>query len=74
MPPLTPTSRRAATAASTALRVRSPGTAVVQKLMEPSPLRPHTTMAMEKEKMAARAAQPAVISMPDVAFAWRHNT
>lgn len=42
--------------------------------MLPSPLRPQTTMAMEKEKMAARAAQPAVISMPDVTFAWRHNT
>jgi ATP-dependent Clp protease adaptor protein ClpS len=62
MPPLTPTSRRAATAASTAFRERSPGTAEAQKLMEPSPLRPHTTMAIEKVKVAARAAQPRVIS------------
>ena len=30
--------------------------------MEPSPLRPHTTMAIEKVKVAARAAQPRVIS------------
>jgi hypothetical protein len=29
----------------------------------PSPLRPHTTMAIEKENVAARAAQPTVISM-----------
>jgi hypothetical protein len=29
----------------------------------PSPLRPHTTMAIEKVKVAARAAQPTVISM-----------
>ncbi len=62
MPPLTATSRRAATAASTAFRERSPGTAEDQKLMEPSPLRPHTTMAIEKVKVAARAAQPRVIS------------
>ena len=34
-----------------------------QKLMEPSPLRPQTTMAIEKVKTAQRAAQPAVISM-----------
>jgi hypothetical protein len=34
-----------------------------QKLMVPSPLRPHTTMAIEKVNTAQRAAQPAVISM-----------
>ena len=34
-----------------------------QKLMEPSPLRPHTTMAIEKVKTAQRAAQPTVTSM-----------
>jgi len=34
-----------------------------QKLMEPSPLRPQTTMAIEKVKTAHRAAQPTVTSM-----------
>ena len=34
-----------------------------QKLMVPSPLRPQTTMAIEKVKTAQRAAQPAVINM-----------
>ena len=34
-----------------------------QKLIEPSPLRPHTTMAIEKVNVAQRAAQPTVISM-----------
>ena len=34
-----------------------------QKLRVLSPLRPHTTMAIEKEKVAARAAQPRVISI-----------
>ena len=46
---------------------RSPGgtsyRGVSQKLRVPSPLRPHTTMAIEKVKTAARAAQPTVISM-----------
>lgn len=35
----------------------------IQKLMLPSPWRPHTTMAMEKLNRAAREAQPRVISM-----------
>jgi len=34
-----------------------------QKLMLPSPLRPQTTMAIEKLKRAAREAQPRVINM-----------
>ena len=34
-----------------------------QKLRVPSPLRPQTTMAIEKLKMAASEAQPRVISM-----------
>ena len=34
-----------------------------QKLMLPSPCRPHTTMAIEKLNRAARDAQPTVINM-----------
>ncbi len=34
-----------------------------QKSIEPSPLRPHTTMAMEKVKTAARAAHAKVNNM-----------
>jgi len=34
--------------------------------MELSPFRPHTTMAIEKLKMAAREAQPKVINMNPV--------
>lgn len=34
-----------------------------QKLIEPSPLRPQTTMAIEKLNMAANEAQPSVNSM-----------
>ena len=37
--------------------------AQAQKFRVPSPLRPQTTMAIEKVKTAARAAQPTVISM-----------
>ena len=37
-----------------------------QKLMEPSPLRPHTTMAIEKLNTAAREAQPRVKSIVDL--------
>lgn len=36
---------------------------MVQKLIEPSPLRPQTTMAIEKLNMAANEAQPSVNSM-----------
>ena len=36
---------------------------MLQKFRVPSPLRPHTTMAMEKLNMAAREAQPRVNSM-----------
>ena len=36
---------------------------MLQKFKVPSPLRPHTTMAMEKLNMAAREAQPRVNSM-----------
>ena len=36
---------------------------MVQKLIEPSPLRPQTTMAIEKLNMAANEAQPNVNSM-----------
>jgi hypothetical protein len=43
----------------------------VQKLIVPSPLRPHTTMAIEKVKTAHRAAQPTVISMV-LQQMWRH--
>ena len=37
-----------------------------QKLMEPSPFRPQTTMAIEKLKTAAREAQPRVKSIVDL--------
>ena len=36
-----------------------------QKLMEPSPFRPQTTMAIEKLNTAAREAQPRVKSIVD---------
>ena len=36
---------------------------MIQKLMVPSPLRPQTTMAIEKLNMAAKEAQPNVNSM-----------
>ena len=36
---------------------------MVQKLIEPSPFRPQTTMAIEKLNMAANEAQPNVNSM-----------
>jgi len=36
---------------------------MVQKLIEPSPFRPQTTMAIEKLNMAANEAQPSVNSM-----------
>ena len=39
------------------------GHSMVQKLIEPSPLRPQTTMAIEKLNMAANEAQPNVNSM-----------
>ncbi|MEY3750427.1 MAG: hypothetical protein RLZZ186_846, partial [Cyanobacteriota bacterium] len=42
-----------------------------QKLRVPSPLRPQTTMAIEKVKTAQRAAQPTVISMV-LQQMWRH--
>ena len=61
-PPLTKSSSAAATVASSVVEVSSTGVVVDQKLMDPSPLRPHTTMAIEKVNVAARAAQPRVIS------------
>lgn len=42
--------------------------------MLPSPLRPHTTMAMEKVNIAAREAQPTVTSMPRTKTAWLELT
>ena len=36
---------------------------MAQKLIVPSPLRPQTTMAIEKLNMAANEAQPSVNSM-----------
>ena len=36
---------------------------MIQKLIEPSPFRPQTTMAIEKLNMAANEAQPSVNSM-----------
>ena len=61
-PPLTKSNSAAATVASSVVEVSSTGAVVDQKLMDPSPLRPHTTMAIEKVNVAARAAQPRVIS------------
>ena len=67
-PPLTKTNSAAVVTASTLLRLIDSITveqteAQPQKLRVPSPLRPHTTMAIEKVKVAARAAQPTVISI-----------
>ena len=67
-PPLTKTNSAAVVTASTLLRLIDSITveqteAQAQKLRVPSPLRPHTTMAIEKVKAAARAAQPTVISI-----------
>ena len=39
------------------------GHSMIQKLIEPSPFRPQTTMAIEKLNMAANEAQPNVNSM-----------
>ena len=61
-PPVTNSSRTEATVASRVVVDSSKGAASDQKLMDPSPFRPHTTMAIEKVNVAARAAQPRVIS------------
>ena len=67
-PPLTKTNSAAVVTARTLLRLIDSITveqteAQAQKLRVPSPLRPQTTMAIEKVKVAARAAQPTVISI-----------
>ena len=67
-PPLTKTNSAAVVTASTLLKLIDSITveqteAQAQKLRVPSPLRPHTTMEIEKVKVAARAAQPTVISI-----------
>lgn len=67
-PPLTKTNSAAVVTARTLLRLIDSITveqteAQAQKLRVPSPLRPHTTMAIENVKVAARAAQPTVISI-----------
>ena len=67
-PPLTKTNSAAVVTASTLLMLIDSITVErtevqAQKLRVPSPLRPPTTMAIEKVKAAARAAQPTVISI-----------